>query len=250
MKKSKVPENRINYLIRLSPNFSPRKNRIKFIILHYTGMIDFKSCLQRFDSPASKVSAHWLISRNGKLYKIVDENNIAWHAGKSKWKENNNLNKTSIGIELDNPGHGRNYDFYPKKQMNILKKLIKNICLKYSVKKENILGHSDIAPDRKADPGEFFSWEELARSNLAFFPDIKSVKNNKILLTLGDKSKNVLLVKKELKKIGYSCDNTTKYDLYMKSIVEAFQRRFLPAEINGIVDSKVFSRIYQISKKT
>lgn len=234
----------------LSPNFSIRKKKIKFIIIHYTGMENLSETLKLFKSFKSKVSCHWLISRRGVLYKIVEENKVAWHAGISCWKEEKNLNSSSIGIELENKGHGREYRPFTNSQLLTLEILLKRIIIEYKLNIINILGHSDIAPNRKLDPGELFDWERLASKKLAFWPKIQKNKKNKNLLKIGEKSEGVLRIKKEFQKIGYSCSNNNIYDLSLKLVVEAFQRRFLPERINGIIDEKVYARIIAVAENT
>ena len=153
-----------------SPNFSknPRNKRdVKLIIIHYTGMQSKIASLKRLTSPKSKVSCHYLIDRNGTIIKFMDDSKIAWHAGKSKWKSLNNLNKNSIGIELINKGHKYGFQKYTNQQLNALIKLCIFLKKKYSIKKSNILGHSDIAPLRKQDPGEKFPWKRLYKKNLS-----------------------------------------------------------------------------------
>ena len=144
-----------------SPNHSvkPRESKkIKFIIIHYTGMQSEDESIKRLIKKKRKESAHYLIGRKGKEIKMLKKNNIAWHVGKTRWKNHNNLNSQSIGIELVNKGHRYGYENFSKKQILHLKILIKFLIKKYKIKYENILGHSDIAPLRKTDPGEKFPW--------------------------------------------------------------------------------------------
>ena len=243
--------NKINYKKCLSPNFSDRKNKIiKYVIIHYTGMKSLKSCLNRFKDKASKVSCHWLISNGGAVYKIVDEKKSAWHAGVSSWRNEKMLNESSIGIELDNPGHGANYRNFSNLQMKSLEKLLKVIFLKYNIDKKNILGHSDIAPTRKSDPGELFDWKRLAKKKLAYWPSCKTNINKNIFFSLGDKGVAIFEIKKKLSKIGYNPSKNHDFDLSLKAVVEAFQRRFLPQQINGIINSKLLSKIEDILKNT
>ena len=236
----------------LSPNFENKSKRdIKFIIIHYTGVKPFKKTLEIFKDPASKVSCHWLISESGKFYKIVEEKNIAWHCGKSSWKKYVGLNNNSIGIELDNPGHGVNYKSFSKSQMDSLVVLLQKIFLEYNINYKNVLAHSDIAPDRKFDPGELFNWNFLAKKKLAFFPSIKKNKKKAgFVFQFGDSNKTILHIKKLLKHIGYKTDLSNKYDLKFKLVVEAFQRRFFPFSINGIIDNHVYQRILQVHKNS
>ena len=241
---------KVNYNEELSPNFSKRNEKIKYIIIHYTGTRSLQEALNIFKDKNSQVSCHWLISKTGKLYKIVDEKNVAWHAGISYWKGERKLNNNSIGIELDNIGHGLNYKIFSDAQMNVLEKLLKLLFKKYNIKKQNVLGHSDIAPDRKLDPGELFKWDRLAKKNLAYYPLVKKNTFNKFFFKLGDKSTEIKKIKLKLIKIGYKCSQDNNFDIYLKLVVEAFQRRFLPEKINGIIDEKVYSRILDVSKNT
>ena len=236
----------------LSPNFEYKSNRdIKFVIIHYTGVKTLKKTLEIFKDPTSKVSCHWLISESGKLYKIVKEKNVAWHCGKSSWKKYVGLNNYSIGIELDNPGHGANYKSFSKNQMDSLVVLLKKIFLKYNINYKNVLAHSDIAPNRKFDPGELFNWNYVAKKKKAFFPTIKKNTEKKgFIFQLGDINTKISYLKKLLNKIGYKTDFSNKYDLEFKLVVEAFQRRFYPNSINGIIDSHLYQRILQVYKNS
>ena len=247
MKLEKI-ENK-NYLYNLSPNYENRKSRsIRFIVIHYTGIKSIKKTLEKFNDPNSKVSCHWLISECGNIYKIVEEKNIAWHCGVSRWKNITSLNKYSIGIELDNPGHGSLYKGFSSLQMNSLVLLLKKIFKKYNIDYKNVLAHSDIAPERKLDPGEFFRWDYLAKRKLAYFPPIlKKIEKKGIFFQYGDNSKSILEIKRVLNRIGYKCDLNKLYDLKFKLVIEAFQRRFLPKSVNGIIDDNLYQRIIQVN---
>ena len=153
----------------LSPNFSNkiRKNKdIKFVIIHYTGMQSEIESIKRLTDKKSKVSCHYLINRKGKIFSMVIDKRIAWHAGKSRWKNYKSLNKNSIGIELVNKGHHFGYQNYTHSQIKSLINLCKKIKKKYKIKRSNFLGHSDISPQRKIDPGEKFPWKTLSTYNL------------------------------------------------------------------------------------
>ncbi|MBF96839.1 MAG: N-acetylmuramoyl-L-alanine amidase [Pelagibacterales bacterium] len=241
-----------NYFCSFSPNYENKKSRnIKYVVIHYTGMKPLKRTLEKFNDPNSKVSCHWLISESGKVYKIVEEKNIAWHCGISKWKNLRGLNKYSIGIELDNPGHGKFYRNFSSLQMNSLVVLLKNILKKYSIDNKNVLAHSDVAPDRKFDPGELFRWDLLAQKKLAYFPPIlKKIKKKNIFFQYGDSHEAILKIKKLLNRIGYSCDLNKAYDLKFKVTIEAFQRRFLPKSVNGIIDDNLYQRIIQVNENS
>ena len=161
------PKISLNY----SPNFDvikrPKK-KIKFIIIHYTGMSNELSALNRLCDIKAKVSSHYFIKKNGSVLNLVPPLYEAWHAGKSSWRSLKSLNKYSLGIEIQNSGHNNKYENFTSKQINSTKKLLSYLLKKYRINPKNVLGHSDIAPNRKKDPGEKFPWKELARSCLLY----------------------------------------------------------------------------------
>ena len=226
----------INY----SPNFNQKKRSkkgIKFIIIHYTGMKSEKAAIDRLTNVQSQVSSHYFISKNGNITLLVPELYIAWHAGKSKWKGKSLLNRNSIGIEMTNPGHKFGYVNFTNKQINSTVILIKNLMNKYKIHKKNILGHSDIAPDRKKDPGEKFPWEYFAKKKLSIWHNIKQQE----LKNLRKKKCNKIekyRFSRNLIKIGYLGKNLVK-------VTEAFQRRFRPQMVDGQIDQECL----KISKK-
>ena len=171
--------NNLNVLLRNSPKFKTkiRSNKgIKIIVIHYTGMQSEVDALNRLTNFRSKVSCHYLINEKGKIISMVPENYTAWHAGKSKWGKLSSLNRYSIGIELVNPGHEFGYKKFKKKQISALIELTKKLIKKYSIKKKNIVGHSDIAPLRKKDPGEKFPWQFLSKKKIAIWHGLKNSK--------------------------------------------------------------------------
>tara|TARA_X000000950_G_scaffold236450_1_gene287368 strand:+ start:698 stop:1447 length:750 start_codon:yes stop_codon:yes gene_type:complete len=244
----KMKKKIINYSKKISPNFSARIKKIKYVIIHYTGTASVSEALNIFKEKKSQVSCHWLITKKGILYKVVDEKYVAWHAGVSFWKNEKMLNDSSIGIELDNIGHGLGYKLFPDKQIKTLEVLLAKIIQKYKIKKQNILAHSDIAPNRKLDPGELFNWYRLAKKNLAYYPKIKNNSKKNIFFKLGDHNSKIRLIKIKLNDIGYKCSKNDNFDINLKLVIEAFQRRFLQKKINGIIDEKVYSRILEVSK--
>ena len=154
-----------------SPNFNNYKRNktdIKFLIIHYTGMRKEKDAIERLINIQSEVSSHYFIKYDGKIIQLVPDLYTAWHAGKSAWHNKKLLNNFSIGIEISNTGHNYGYQNYKKKQITALIKLLQNLKKKYKIKPENILGHSDIAPFRKKDPGEKFPWKKLAKKNFQY----------------------------------------------------------------------------------
>ena len=224
-----------------SPNFDKKKRlnkNITAIIIHYTGMQSERESIKRLTSMKSKVSCHYLINRSGKIFKMVKEENVAWHAGKSMWGKYKNLNENSIGIELVNKGHQYGYQNYTKKQINKLVLLCKYLIKKYKIKRRLILGHSDIAPLRKIDPGEKFPWKYLSSKGIGIYP-------KKILL----KKKNYPKLQfkrflKNLHTIGYRYLNTN----LKKKIIKNFQRRFRQRKINGILDLETMKISQFLSK--
>ena len=219
-----------------SSNFSKKSRSlrdIRFLIIHYTGMQSTRVSMNRLKNPNSKVSCHYFINRNGNIYKMVDDNKVAWHAGKSQWKNIRNLNKCSLGIEIQNKGHFIDYQNFPKKQISSLIVLIKSLLKKYKIKKTNVLGHSDIAPLRKKDPGEKFPWNFLSLKGAAiWYPKVK-LKKKKIK----PKAKRRIFFK-NIHKIGYRFFNISRKTKRDRKIIMAFQRRFLPKEVNGKITDK------------
>ena len=225
----------LNLTKNYSTNFSLLKRQkkfVKFIIIHYTGMKSENSAINKLISSNSKVSSHYFIKNSGQILSMVPDLYVAWHAGKSSWGKYNLLNKYSIGIEINNPGHQHGYKQFKLKQIVSLKKLIKFLIKKYNIKNKYILGHSDIAPDRKKDPGEKFPWKDLAKNRLCYWHNlnekkIKKFRRQKINLN------NERAFIKNLYKIGYSKKN-------ISSTIKAFQRRFRQALINGKIDKECF----------
>jgi N-acetylmuramoyl-L-alanine amidase len=223
-----------------SPNFNPKKRnskQVKFIVFHYTGMKNESGVLNRLTDIQSEVSCHYLIKNNGEIIEIVPDLYVAWHAGSSSWKNYKSLNKNSIGIEITNPGHNFGYKNFSKKQISSLIKLSKNLIKKYKIDSKNILGHSDIAPERKKDPGEKFPWEHLSKNKIGLWHMLKKkelIKNRNLSL---DKSKEELFFK-NLSKIGYlkKTPKKLKKEFYLKDLIKTFQRRFRQELIDGKID--------------
>ena len=224
-----------------SPNFNlPKrlKHNIKFIIIHYTGMKKESAAIKRLQDPKSKVSSHYLIKRNGEIINLVPDLFEAWHAGVSSWKHFKSLNKKSIGIEITNPGHQHGYKKFSKKQIFSLQKLLNILVKKYKIEKKYILGHSDISPGRKKDPGEKFPWEMLAKNKLSFWHNLNQKKIKKFReKNLTDRiDKNLFL--KNLNKIGYNNVKKFKSQKNIKYLTLAFQRRFRQNLVNGRIDKE------------
>jgi N-acetylmuramoyl-L-alanine amidase len=232
-----------------SPNFDKNKrskNTIKAIVFHYTGMQSERESLDRLIDPKSKVSSHFLINKTGKIYRLVQDNNIAWHAGKSCWGKIKNLNKNSIGIELANKGHQYGYSNFKKKQLLSLVYICKILIKKYRIKKHNIIGHSDIAPLRKIDPGERFPWREFANKKIGIWHNYKPDFLKKYRKIKISKKKKIKFAK-NIKKIGY-CFSLNNKLLFIKT-VKAFQRHYRKELINGYLDKECLVIAENLSKK-
>ena len=195
-----------------------------------------RESLIRLSEPKSKVSSHFVINRNGKIYRLLQDHQIAWHAGKSCWGKYRDINKNSIGIELVNKGHQFGYTNFKKEQLSSLIKICKNLIKKYKIKKENIVGHSDIAPLRKIDPGEKFPWKQLAKKNIGIWythrPNLLRKFRRVKIFTKKDKAQFI----KNLNNIGY-CFPTKNKSFFIKT-VKAFQRHYRKELINGLLDKE------------
>jgi len=207
---------------RLSPNYDERKLPVSMIVLHYTGMADAESALQRLTDPTAKVSSHYVIDEDGQVYRLVAEDKRAWHAGRAHWRGIDDVNSASIGIELVNPGHEFGYRPFPERQMEALLPLMADIADRHAITRGNIVGHSDVSPSRKLDPGELFDWDRLARIRLAL------PRPKKYLTDPFWSDASFLLA---LERFGYDVVDT-------EAAVRAFQRRFRPEIMDGVIDGQ------------
>lgn len=220
----------------VSPNFDrrPQDAAIRLIVLHYTGMPDAASALARLCDPQSKVSAHYLIDEDGTIYALVPDHLRAWHAGVSGWRDWQDPNGVSIGIELVNPGHDWGYRPFPEAQMEALAGLLGRLRSRYPIAPCDIVGHSDIAPARKRDPGELFPWVRLAALGLALWPTDAAASRPV------DPARAAAL----LERIGYRRDLpvTTLADC-----IRAFQRRFRPQQVDGVLDGRTMALLEAVA---
>ncbi|WP_097065073.1 N-acetylmuramoyl-L-alanine amidase [Sphingomonas guangdongensis] len=205
-----------------SPNYDDRLLPISAIVLHYTGMEDGQAALDRLCDPVAKVSSHYLVMEDGTIHRLVAEEKRAWHAGRSHWRGLTDLNSVSVGIEIANPGHEFNYTPYPDAQIDAVVRLVAEIKNRWEITRGNVVGHSDIAPDRKRDPGELFPWGKLARLRLALPRPTKN------LLDPGWSEAGFLLA---LERFGYDVTSPM-------AAIMAFQRRFRPELIDGEIDAE------------
>ena len=233
-----------------SPNYDKKKrtpNSVKFIIFHYTGMQSERESIKRLCNPISKVSSHYLINQKGKIFQLIQDKYVAWHAGKSCWGRYKSLNENSIGIELVNKGHQFGYTSFKKKQISSLINLCEKLIKKYKIKKKKIVGHYDIAPLRKIDPGEKFPWKYLTKNKVGIWHDyepnlLRKFRRTKVFIQQ-DKKRFV----KNLNKIGYCLSAHNKP--FFKKTIKAFQRHFRKELINGILDKECFMIAQNLTKK-
>ncbi len=225
---------------RPSPNFDPRPagGGIDLLILHYTGMRTALEALERLCDPAAKVSAHYLIDEDGTVARLVAEQHRAWHAGVSSWRGRRDINAASIGIELVNPGHEFGYRPFPEAQMAALEVLARGILARHPVPARHVLGHSDVAPLRKQDPGERFDWPRLARAGIGLWPDFAATG---VAATLAD-------TQAALAAIGYACPQSGALDAETAAAVTAFQRHYRPERCDGALDAETGRRIATLAQ--
>lgn len=211
---------------RLSPNFDDRGDQpVDMLVLHYTGMESASAALDRLVDPAAQVSAHYLIDEDGSIYRLVDEAKRAWHAGASFWRGATDINRRSIGIELVNPGHEFGYRPFPEAQMAALADLAVDIVRRHAIPARNVVGHSDVAPRRKMDPGELFDWQRLAADGVGLWPDEADV-----CVMEPDAIESMLVT------VGYEVVDRA-------ASVRAFQRHFRPTRVNGRIDFETARRL-------
>jgi N-acetylmuramoyl-L-alanine amidase len=227
-----------------SPNFDNRVLPPDMIVLHYTGMKTGAEALARMTDPEAKVSAHYMIEEDGRVYSLVSEERRAWHAGVSFWKGATDINAASIGIELVNPGHEFGYRAFPDAQIEALIELMDDIRSRWTVPESRILGHSDVAPARKTDPGELFPWKRLAEAGHGVWVEPNGAPGAP--LAEGDEGAGVFAMQAGLTRIGYDCAPSGKFDEATTIVVRAFQRHWLQTRIDGIADGETRARLVAV----
>ncbi len=210
---------------------------IEILVLHYTGMTSAAAALERMRDPTAKVSAHWCIDEDGQIYRLVPENMRAWHTGLSYWRRHQLVNDTSIGIELVNPGHEFGYRPFPRAQMDALIALAGDILSRYDIIAANVVGHSDVSPLRKQDPGELFDWARLARNGIGVWPQATGEPGPEVpALGIGASGPEVRKLQENLFDFGYGLWIDGHYGEESEAIVRAFQRHFRQARVDGVAD--------------
>jgi len=224
-----------------SPNFEnrPPSVSVNLLLFHYTGMKSAAEAIARLCSPKSKVSAHYLIDEVGNIFSLVEENKRAWHAGVASWNDDVDINNISVGIEIANPGHEFGYSRYPERQMIAVEALSIDIIKRHSIRAARVLGHSDVSPSRKCDPGELFDWERLAAAGIGIWPKISPVSVN---FEIG----SIRQCQKQLKMIGYGLKITGVLDELTRDTILAFQRHWLPNQLTGKFDVETVWRMESV----
>ena len=227
-----------------SPNFDARTAPPDMIVLHYTGMPTGESALAKMCDPEAKVSAHYMVEEDGRIFSLVPEERRAWHAGKSFWKGETNINAVSVGIEIVNPGHEFGYREFPDAQIEALADLIADVRSRWQIPDARILGHSDVAPDRKEDPGELFPWKHLSELGHGLWVDVGAAPGAP--LAEGDEGAGVFALQAGLTRLGYDCAPSGKFDAETAAVIRAFQRHWLQSRFDGIADGETRAKLVNL----
>ncbi|OHB37048.1 MAG: N-acetylmuramoyl-L-alanine amidase [Phenylobacterium sp. RIFCSPHIGHO2_01_FULL_70_10] len=224
-----------------SPNFNERHVPPDLIVLHYTGMATGQGALDRLRDPEAKVSSHYLVEEDGRIFSLVAEERRAWHAGVSFWKGETDVNGRSIGIEIVNPGHDLGYRPFPEAQITAVIDLIADIRTRWMVTDARIIGHSDVAPSRKIDPGELFPWRRLAEAGHGLWVEPPPAPGP--ALAEGEEGAGVFALQAGLTRLGYDCAPSGRFDAATATIVSAFQRHWRPEKVDGVADGETRARL-------
>jgi len=227
-----------------SPNREPRRNGLKpdMLLLHYTGMESAEAALDWLTRQESGVSCHYFVDEEGRIAQLVAESDRAWHAGQSRWAGETDINSCSIGIEIHNPGHDFDYPDFPDAQMRAVEALCLDILRRHVIPRNRVLAHSDVAPGRKLDPGEKFDWERLARAGIGLWVPPAPIESD-IGLGPGDEGEAVEALQRNLLAFGYGVEVTSTYGTGLENVVEAFQRHFRQARVDGRADKSTIATL-------
>jgi N-acetylmuramoyl-L-alanine amidase len=240
------PDSTLPAMVRPSPNHGDRKGYLPdAIILHYTGVATGAAALEHLCSAASQVSAHYLVLEDGELFQLVAEERRAWHAGIGVWAGNRDMNTVSVGIEIANPGHAGGLPPYSAAQIETVIALCRDVSVRWTISPARILAHSDLAPDRKIDPGEHFPWGQLAKAGIGHFVAPCAIEDGPCLERDAE-GPEVEALQTMLASYGYGLDVTGVYDAKTHSTVTAFQRHFRPARVDGIADPSTIATLRKL----
>ena len=229
-----------------SPNYEPRKGKVpSILLLHYTGMESAQAARAWLSDPRSRVSSHYLIDSTGRICQMVDESMRAWHAGVAMWKGESDINSSSIGIEIHNPGHTMGYPDFPEAQMEAVIGLCRDIVERNRIQPQCVLAHSDVAPARKADPGEKFDWAKLYAHGVGHWIEPAHVVNGP-RFRVGDSGKDIKELQSHLAGYGYGADITGRFDPATEATIRAFQRHFRPECVDGVADASTVDTLRRL----
>ncbi|MCF8503995.1 MAG: N-acetylmuramoyl-L-alanine amidase [Caulobacter sp.] len=227
-----------------SPNFDARTKVPDMIVLHYTGMQTGEAALARLCDPEAKVSSHYLVEEDGRIFRLVAEERRAWHAGVSFWKGEEGVNHASVGIEIVNPGHEFGYRAFPDAQIAAVIALVADIRTRWEIEDSRIIGHSDVAPARKQDPGELFPWKRLAEAGHGVWAEADPAPGEP--LSEGAEGVGVFALQAGLTRLGYDCAPTGKFDQATREVVLAFQRHWVQTRFDGVADGLTRARLMAV----
>ncbi|HEY2752995.1 N-acetylmuramoyl-L-alanine amidase [Phenylobacterium sp.] len=231
----------MNFIEAPSPNFDARTTVPDILVLHYTGMPTGEAALARLRDPEARVSSHYMVEEDGRIFRLVPEERRAWHAGVSFWKGERNINGVSIGVEIVNPGHEFGYQPFPDAQMTAVIALVGDIRTRWQIDDGRIVGHSDVAPERKDDPGELFPWKRLAQAGHGLWVEPSPAPGAP--LAEGEESTGVFALQAGFTRLGYDLPPSGKFDAATKAVVTAFQRHWRPEQVDGIADGETRARL-------
>jgi N-acetylmuramoyl-L-alanine amidase len=234
---------------RASPNCEPRRNGLRptILLMHYTGMARADAAIGWLCTPESRVSCHYLVDEEGRITQMVREGERAWHAGEACWMGETDINSASIGIEIHNPGHDAGYPDFPEAQMNSVVALSLDILSRHNIPPRRVLAHSDVAPQRKADPGEKFGWEMLARAGIGHWVSPAQLAMGSGEETAPD-ARAVLHVQTLLANYGYDCPVSGAVCHRTANVLKAFQRHFRPALVDGNIDGSTIDTLERLAR--
>ena len=224
-----------------SPNFDVRKAPPDILVLHYTGMRTGEEALARLRDPEAKVSSHYLVEEDGRIFRLVAEERRAWHAGASSWRGQHDVNGASVGVEIVNPGHEFGYRPFPQAQIAAVFALVGDIRSRWSIEDGSIVGHSDIAPTRKDDPGELFPWKQLSQAGHGLWAEAPAAPGAP--LGEGEEGAGVFALQAGVTRLGYDCPPSGRFEAGTTAVVRAFQRHWRPAQVDGIADGETRARL-------
>lgn len=224
-----------------SPNFDARTAPPSILVLHYTGMKTGDEAIARLRDPEAKVSSHYVVEEDGRIFSLVPEERRAWHAGVSYWRGRRNVNGDSIGIEIVNPGHEFGYRAFPEAQVAAVIALVGDIRSRWEIEDRDIVGHSDVAPNRKDDPGELFPWKRLAEAGHGLWAQAPPAPGEPI--GEGEEGAAVFALQAGFTRLGYDLPPSGRFDADTTAVVRAFQRHWRPERVDGIADGETRARL-------